>query len=164
MGEIVVEQLDAIWVAAMRHDGPHDPGHTDATWNDLIVWASPRKLLGRALDMRGVGLVWDDPRQFMPSQIRYDVGVPIDPEDEDLVDDPAFVLVTAPGSYLRATHIGSYDSILRTYDLAIGGPLRYEAWALLAQPIIEVYRDSPAEVGEDDLRTDIYFPVIRMPS
>ena len=162
MSDVSLQYLHAIWVAAIRHRGPHDPAHTDATWGELIVWASPRRLLGRSMDARGVGLLWDDPRHVEARDRRYDVGVPIDPQDAENVTPPGFVLVTAPGRYLAATHEGNYDRLLDTYEKVIDGPLRYDGWTLLAQPIIEVYRNSPSEVDEDELRTDIYFPVAKL--
>ncbi|MCW2928439.1 MAG: transcriptional regulator [Thermoleophilia bacterium] len=162
MSAVALQYLHAIWVAAFRHPGSHDPGLTDATWQELIVWASPRRLLGRSLDARGVALLWDDPRHFGPKDRRYDVGVQIDPADAETVTEPAFVVVTAPGRYLCATHVGSYERILDTYEQVMDGPLRYDGWTLLAQPIVEVYRDSPSEVDEDDLHTDIYFPVAKL--
>lgn len=162
MPDVALQYLHAIWVAAFRHRGAHDPALTDATWQELIVWASPRRLLGRSLEARGIGLLWDDPRQFGPRERRYDVGVPIDAEDAGSVEAPGFVVVTAPGRYLHAQHVGSYDRLASTYEQVIDGPLRYDGWTLLAQPIIEIYRDSPAEVAEDDLRTDLYFPVVKL--
>jgi AraC family transcriptional regulator len=162
MPDVALQYLHAIWVAAIRHKGPHDPSETDASWGELIVWASPRRLLGRSTDARGVGLLWDDPRHFEPKDRRYDVGVPIDPQDVENITEPGFVLVTAPGRYLATTHHGAYEKILDTYEHVIGGPLRYDGWTLLAQPIIEVYRNSPSEVDEEDLRTDIYFPVAKL--
>lgn len=162
MSDVALQYLHAIWVAAIRHRGPHDPAATDATWGEMIVWASPRRLLGRSMDARGVGLLWDDPRHVEARDRRYDVGVPIDPQDAENVTPPGFVLVTAPGRYLAATHVGNYDRLLDTYEKVIDGPLRYDGWTLLAQPIIEVYRNSPSEVDEDELRTDIYFPVAKL--
>lgn len=162
MSDVALQYLNALWVAAIRHKGPHEPGLTDETWQELIVWASPRRLLGRSLEARGVGLLWDDPRHFSARDRRYDVGVPIDPEDVELVTPPGFVLVTPPGRYLSVTHEGEYDRILDAYERVVDGPLRYEGWTLLAQPIIEVYRNSPSEVHEEDLRTDIYFPVAKL--
>lgn len=156
------EDLDPIIIAAIRHRGPHDPRHTDAAWEELIVWASPRRLLGRRFDVRGVGLLWDDPRIFPPDQRRYDVGIPIDPEDAPDVERPAFVTVTSPGEYLKATHKGPYDTISRTYDDVLGNTLRYERMEMVAAPMIELYRNSPAEVAEEDLTTDIYIPVIQL--
>ena len=135
---------------------------TDATWQELIVWASPRRLLGRSMEARGIGLLWDDPRQFAPRDRRYDVGVPIDAEDAVNVDAPGFVVVTPPGRYLHTRHVGSYDRLDSTYEQMIDGPLRYDGWTLLAQPIIEIYRDSPSEVPEDELRTALYFPVVKL--
>lgn len=162
MSDVALQYLHAIWVAAIRHGGAHDPGHTDATWQDLIIWASPRRLLGRTSDARGVGLLWDDPRQFSPRERRYDVGVPIGHEDVENVTPPGFVVVTAPGRYLCATHHGEYERIFDTYEKVLEGPMRYDGWTLLAQPIIEVYRNSPSEVHSEDLQTDIYFPVAKL--
>ncbi|MCW2961359.1 MAG: transcriptional regulator, AraC family [Thermoleophilia bacterium] len=162
MSDIALQYLKPIWVAALRHRGPHDPGVADATWQDLIIWASPRGLLGRSPDARGVGLLWDDPRQFSPQQRRYDVGVPILPEDVENVAGPGFVVVTAPGRYLCATHVGHYERLTQTYAEVIEGPLKNDGWTLLAQPIVEVYRNSPSEVPEEELRTDIYFPVAKL--
>lgn len=162
MSDVALQYLHAIWVAAIRHRGPHDPGAADATWQELIVWASPRRLLGRSMDARGVGLLWDDPRQVEARGRRYDVGVPIDPQDVEQVSAPGFVLVTAPGRYLKVTHEGEYERILDSYERVIDGPLRYDGWTLLAQPIVEVYRNSPSEVAEEELRTDIYFPVAKL--
>ena len=75
---------------------------------------------------------------------------------------PGFVIVTTPGRYLCATHMGSYDRITETYDFVMQGPMVHDGWTLLAQPIIELYRNSPSEVGEDELKTDIYFPVAKL--
>ncbi|MCW2950090.1 MAG: transcriptional regulator [Thermoleophilia bacterium] len=162
MTDVALQYLNAIRVAAFRHAGPHDPRLTDATWQQLIVWASPRRLLGRTPEARGIGLLWDDPRNFGPRERRYDVGVPIDVEDVENVEAPGFVVVTAPGRYLSVRHTAGYESILDTYDQVMAGPLRYDGWTLLAQPIIEVYRNSPSEVPESELHTDIYFPVAKL--
>ena len=90
------------------------------------------------------------------------MGVPIDPEDAQSVEDPGFVVVTPPGRYLKVTHRGAYDRILSTYEAVFDGPMRYDGWTLLAQPIIEIYRNSPSEVDEDDLETDIYIPAAKL--
>jgi AraC family transcriptional regulator len=162
MTEVVIEQLEPLVVATIRHDGPHDPRSTDDAWDRLILWASPRRLLGRRFDVRGVGLLWDDPRMFAADERRYDVGVPVDPEDAAEIERPAFITVTMPGQYLKVTHRGDYAAIGRTYDMALGTTMRYEGYELAAAPMIELYRNSPAEVGEDDLMTDIFIPVVRL--
>lgn len=162
MAEARLEYLKPIWVAALRHAGAHDPRLTDQTWQELILWAAPRRLLGRDPAARGIGLLWDDPRSFGPAGRRYDVGVPVTAEDVEAVDEPGFIVVTAPGRYLRATHVGAYERIFDTYERIVSTELRYGGWTLLAQPIVEIYRDSPSEVAEQELRTDIYFPVAKV--
>lgn len=156
------EAVEAIVVATMRHAGKHVPADTSATWEDLILWASPRRLLGRRFDVRGVGLLWDDPRQHPPEARRYDVGIPIDKEDAVDVDAPAFVTVTMPGEYLKVTHEGDYSDIGRAYEQALDVQMKIESLELVAAPILELYRNSPQEVDIDALRTDVYFPVIRL--
>ncbi len=161
MSEPTFAELDAMVIAAMRHQGRHMPHLTDATWEKFIVWASPKRLLGRRDDVRGVGLVWDDPRTFPPQDRRYDVGVPILPEDVEKIEPPVFLLVTLPGEYLKVTHEGPYDQVPATYDEAMDVVMPQHGLDMLAAPIIEVYRNSPAEVLDEELRTDIYIPVIR---
>lgn len=162
MTDIALQYLNSLRIAAIRHRGTHDPRIADATWQELIVWGSSRRLLGRHPEVRGVGLLWDDPRSVEPRDRRYDVGVPITPEDDAVVEYPGFVLVTAPGRYLRAVHEGAYDHLMDTYDEVLTGALVAGGWTLLAQPIVEVYRNSPSEVPEAELRTDVYFPVAKL--
>lgn len=161
---VELEQLEPLVVACIRHRGAHDPAHTGSTWEDLILWASPRRLLGRRSDIRGVGMLWDDPRQWMPEDRRYDVGIPIDPEDSADVDMPAFVSVTMPGSYLKVSHQGAYDLIPSAITKTLEVTMSIEEYELVAAPILELYRNSPAEVSESDLLTDIYVPVAQLPS
>ena len=162
MSSAQYEQLSPIIVASMRHHGKHTPDEVGSTWEDLILWASPRRLLGRNMDIRGVGLLWDDPRVWPPEMRRYDVGIPIDAEDSPEVDEPAFINLTMPGKYLKATHEGPYDGVMKTYDDILSMTLKFEGLELVSAPIIELYRNSPQEVHEDELRTDIYFPVTRL--
>jgi DNA gyrase inhibitor GyrI len=155
-------QLDPIVVASMRHRGMHDPQSTSGTWEELILWASPRRLLGRRMDVRGIGMLWDDPRQWPADQRRYDVGIPIDPEDSGDIEEPAFLNLVQPGRYLKAVHQGSYDTIMRTYETVLEVTLRIHEYELVSAPIIELYRNSPSEIAEEELVTDIYFPVIQL--
>ena len=162
MAPLETEDLGPIVVAALRHRGAHSPMSTDGTWSDLILYASPRRLLGRNPEVRGVGLLWDDPRTFPDDERRYDVGIPIDREDISDIERPAFVIVTCPGRYMKVRHVGPYDELLRTYHDVLSNTLRYEELTLVGSPIIELYRNSPADVEEDDLVTDIYLPVIKL--
>lgn len=156
------QHLDPLFVAAFRHGGQHLPEATDSTWERLILWASPRRLLGRNLEVKGVGLLWDDPRSVAPHGRRYDVGIPIDREDIDDIEEPAIVLLTMPGDYVRIRHTGPYDQLPRAYEQALGLPMQAAKLELVAAPILELYRNSPSEVAPDDLVTDLYFPVVQL--
>ncbi len=161
MSEISYETLDSFAVAAVRHKGKHDYRITGATWEELILWASPRRLLGRMFDVNGIGVLWDDPRYFGDEDRHYDAGIPIDVEDAAEVEDPAHLLFTLPGEYLKVRHQGPYDEILGVYEMIFNVALRYESVRIGAAPFLEFYRNSPAEVAVEDLVTDIYLPVSR---
>lgn len=155
------EYLYSFVVAAIRHRGTHLPHLTDSTWEELILWASQRRLLGRDPLIRGVGLLWDDPTRTHPDVRRYDCAIPIDAEDADLVDTPVIVLRTLPFEYLVVRHHGPYDEMMRTYDDTLGRQLAFAGLAMVSAPIIEIYRNSPAEVESGDLVTDIHIPVVQ---
>lgn len=155
-----LEQLPPITIAAFRHVGKHEPFYTDDTWERLILWASPKRLLGRDPDIRGVGLLWDDPRIVPADGRRYDAGVPIFPEDIPAIEHPALVLITMPGEYMHVRQVGPYSQLPQTYQNALGLTMRAEGLELAAAPIIELYRNSPSEVSSDELITDIYLPLV----
>jgi AraC family transcriptional regulator len=157
-----LRHLDSLLVATLRHVGPHDPSLTSDTWQDLIVWASPRRLLGRHPEVRGVGLLWDDPTTVPADERRYDVGVPIDEADIPAVELPMRVLRTLPGEYLHLRHVGDYERLPFTYESALGISMLAEGMRLAAAPALELYRNSSAEVPTDELLTDIYLPVVRV--
>lgn len=156
------QHLAPIIVATMRHRGPHVPASTNTTWEELILWASPRRLLGRRPDLRGVGLLWDDPRQWAPDQRRYDVGVPIDAADSQLIEPPAFLTLTLPGTYGVVRHTGPYELIPEVIERTLGVDMPMTGNELVAAPILELYRNSPAEYAEADLVTDICIPVTKL--
>jgi AraC family transcriptional regulator len=155
------EYLYSFVVAAIRHRGPHLPQLTDSTWEELILWASQRRLLGRDPLIRGVGLLWDDPTTTPPDARRYDCAIPIDIEDADLVESPIMVRRTLPFEYLVVRHQGPYDEMKRTYEDALSRHLAFAGLAVVSAPIIEIYRNSPAEVESGDLITDIHIPVVQ---
>ena len=156
-----LEHLDSMLVATLRHQGEHTPDATSGTWQDLIVWASSRRLLGRRADVRGIGLLWDDPHALPRTARRYDTGIPIDPVDVPDVSEPVHVLRTMPGAYLRVEHEGDYALLPVTYERAIDVTLRASGLTLAAAPALELYRNSAAEVPVDELRTSLFLPVVR---
>ncbi|MBC7643884.1 MAG: GyrI-like domain-containing protein [Thermoleophilia bacterium] len=159
---ISYQHLAPIIVASMRHRGAHIPEATNATWEELILWASPRKLLGRRVDLRGVGLLWDDPRQWPADQRRYDVGVPVNPVDSELIEAPAFLTLTLPGTYGVIRYTGPYSEIPKVVEQALTIHLPLTGHELVAAPILELYRNSPADFAESDLITDICIPVTKL--
>lgn len=156
------EELPPLIVASIRHSGKHSPEVTSHTWEELILWASPKRLLGRQDGLRGIGLLWDDPRQWPAELRRYDVGIPISPEDSAHVAPPAFLHVTMPGRYLRVTHRGPYEEIMSSYRHAFDVTMKVEDLELVSAPMIELYRNSPSEVAPEHLVTDIYLPVTHL--
>lgn len=154
------EFLYSFVIASIRHRGQHLPRLTDSTWEELILWASRRRLLGRDPLVRGVGVLWDDPTDVPPDARRYDCAIPIDLEDVDQVESPVRVQRTLPYEYLVVRHTGPYDEIPHTYEQALGRTLAFANMAVASAPILELYRNSPAEVAPDELVTDLHIPVV----
>ena len=64
---------------------------------------------------------------------------------------------TYEGKALKTTHVGAYSDLKATYEKFIvyieanGYEINGDCW--------EVYIDDPSKVAEEELRTNIYFPV-----
>jgi predicted transcriptional regulator YdeE len=70
-------------------------------------------------------------------------------------------LRTIAAPYLLFEHTGPYDDLPAFYERILGMQMTFTGMALAAAPIIEVYRNSPAEVAAEDLKCDIYVPVVK---
>jgi AraC family transcriptional regulator len=88
---------------------------------------------------------------------RYDASVLV-PDDLLLPEGLAEEHVPA-GRYARTTHAGSYEGLPGAWGRLTGEWLPSSGHRLGEGVCYEVYRNSPAVVAEDELRTDLYVPL-----
>lgn len=88
------------------------------------------------------------------AKMAFRAGFDIARDDMDKAESNVFADVTPAGRVLHFTHEGSYATLRDDYDLMmkhVG-----ETGLELSVPTWEVYLNDPAEVAEEDLRTEIY--------
>ena len=142
--------LDPFTVIAKRTEGLYP--NLNATYFDLFgAIENPkdvRAILGRPLgDIEDDGLV-------------FDCALLLNAQPSDLQDDIALQAIDG-GSHLRVRHVGGYDGLSDRLDDAYALLLSDAGLAPADQPCLFHYLDDPETVAEDDLRTDMYLPVIQ---
>jgi AraC family transcriptional regulator len=142
------ETLSRLRLATLRHVGPyHLIGGAFGQLHDIVTRAGlPHREL--------IGVYHDDPAITPEAELRSDAGVIV---DEGVALPPGLVEQWVPaGTYARVEHAGSYAGLPAAWnrfkqDLA--------AWTGRAQPrgyTFELYRNTPMDTAEPDLRTALY--------
>ena len=148
---IETETLPTLRLAAIRHTGPyHEIGRTFGTLHRIVTAAGlPHREL--------VAVFHDDPQATPAERLRADAGVIVD-EGATLPDGVTESRIPA-GRYMKALHAGSYERL-------------GDAWAQFKRDIsaatgkpgprgftFELYRNTPMEVPQDQLRTELYMSI-----
>ena len=157
---VVVQSLPAWRLVCVRHRGRYQ--EVGRAWGALAAWASEHAL--PLADAPRVGVSHDDPAMVEPAKIRYDACYAIHasrvPAVEPHVRPPVFWRAMPAGDYAIARHHGPYHELGEAYRrlflewLPRSG--RYPANA----PVVERYRNSPREVEEAELSTDLLLPLL----
>jgi AraC family transcriptional regulator len=152
--DVRLERFGPQRVAFLRHIGTYD--QAAATWQKLMSWAVPRGLLGPSFLM--LGIVHDAPEVTPEAKLRYDasLAVPdtVQPEGEIGVQE------VAASEYAVLTHMGPYTTLPETYDRLFGDWLPLSSREPASLPAFERYWNSPYDTAPEDLRTDIYLPLL----
>jgi AraC family transcriptional regulator len=142
------ETLPALRIATIRHTGPYN--QIGRAFEQLHEIVSAAKLPHREL----VGVYYDDPQTTPVGQLRADAGVIV---DDGVVLPQGLVEQRIPGGrYARVEHAGSYERLGDTW-----AQFKRAVAAINGQPsargfTFELYRNTPMQVPEDQLRTALY--------
>jgi AraC family transcriptional regulator len=145
------ETFPGLRLAALRHLGPYaEIGRTFRRLHEIVTDAGlPHREL--------VGVYHDDPAVTPADQLRADAGVII---DEGAPLPPGLEERRVPaGRYARAEHAGSYAGLPDAW-----GEFKRALAARTGQPTsrgftFELYRNTPMDVPEAQLRTWLYMSV-----
>lgn len=156
--DLRIESRDACTVAAVRHVGPYD--QVGDAWQTLMKWGWTKMMFGSPDTF---GLAHDDPDHADPATLRYDACMIVKPGtrvkgDVRLQELPAT-------TYAVAAHDGPYTGFGETYARLVttvaAGPIEGISYGLGDPPALERYLNDPRKTKPEDLRSEIWFPVVR---
>ena len=149
-----IKTMPELRVASVRHRGPYSRiGEAFAILSEIAGRAG---LFGP--DTLLLGIYHDDPKLTAQEELRSDAGITVSPDatlpaelDEQRI--PA-------GRYAVTTHIGPYATLVDTWEQFMQEWLPHSGNRFGEGVSYEVYRNTPGDVPEDQLHTDIFIPVV----
>lgn len=150
---IDVKDMPSLRVAIVRHSGPYE--RINRAFDRLGTIGGPAGLFGPEAMM--IALYYDAPETTPADELRSAAGITVSPNvdipeglDEELLQS---------GRYVYTTHLGPYDGLgeawsrLTTELLPRSGHRRRDGASF------EIYRNTPSQVPENELQTELYVPV-----
>jgi AraC family transcriptional regulator len=127
----------------------------EAAWNAICGWAGPKGLMTPNTEFIGISL--DDPNITEASKLRYQACLTL----SNSVGTSGEVLKkeVAGGKYAVFTLKGAYNLLQSAYDYIFGEWLNNGEYQLREEPAFEKYLNSPEEVPEEKLITEIWIPI-----
>jgi AraC family transcriptional regulator len=152
--QVTIIERPTIRVAACRHVGAY--GRVSEAFGRLGAIAGPAGLFGP--DTRMIGIYHDDPESTPEAELRADAGITVPagvPIPTGLEE------ITIPGgSYAVTTHVGPYATLGETWSRLMGEWLPQSGRRVGRGFTYELYVDDPMRTRPEQLRTEIYLPVM----
>jgi AraC family transcriptional regulator len=148
---VEIETLTGLRLATLRHVGPYQQiGSTFSRLHEIVTRAGlPHREL--------VGIYHDDPTTTPADQLRSDAGVIV---DEGVPLPPGLEEQRIPaGRFARGEHAGSYAGLRGSWDALKQAVAAQTGQAHPRGLTFELYRNTPMEVPEAELRTLLYVSV-----
>jgi AraC family transcriptional regulator len=151
---IEVVSIEPLRLLAARNVGDYaELNHGfERVFNLVLTQVAPDALLGI------YGVPHDDPRFTKAEECSFDCALAVGAEAKPqggLVE-----LIVGGGPCVRLRHLGDYDRLHDTIDLAYAAAISMFEREVRNAPLFIHYLDDPEEVAEDDLRSDIFLPVV----
>jgi AraC family transcriptional regulator len=117
-------------------------------------------MIKQEVEMSGppYSVYYTSPDEVKPEDMQYEMGIPFIGEAFELgniktKDIPA-------QNVLYALHKGPYNEVGRVYEVLMNKIIE-DGYQMVGAPI-EIYFNSPMEVSEDELLTEVQFPVVKV--
>lgn len=142
-------------VVALRHIGPYNA--ISPTFGRLQDWLATNQVPQTG---PGVAIYHDDPDTTAADQLRSDACAIV--ASDFTTDDPTVTVQDLPGGrYAVATHLGPYSGLDEAWGNFLGQALpASNATPTMERPMFEVYVNDCRETPPDEVRTDLYVPIL----
>lgn len=152
MPDVLIRTEPRRRLAAIAHTGPYQ--EIGRAFEKLHATLAARGLLSQTAEMAAV--YYDDPAAVPPERLRAHAGITL--PDTVALAAPLEEVVIAGGRTAILTHRGPYAGLPAGWEavfawLAASGEIPAD------QPAYELYRNTPMEVRQDDLLTDLCVPL-----
>jgi len=123
----------------------------------LMAWAEVSKIQVTGAPF---AIYYTSPQNTAPDEMVYDMGLPVS-KDTELNDEGEIrVVELLEHTVLSTLHKGSYKDLANSYKEMVDYSIENK-YDIIGSPK-EIYFNSPHEVPEEELLTEIQFPVIKM--
>jgi AraC family transcriptional regulator len=150
-----IEQLAEKRLGAIRHMGPYN--QIGRAFERLGSVAGPAGLFQDPAAAM-IAIYYDDPESTPPEALRSDAGIAVS-EGRALPAGLSEVRLPA-GRYARTTHIGPFDTLGDTWMRFMGEWLPASGHQVADGPAFELYVSDMRTTPKEELRTDIYVPIV----
>ena len=155
--EVSVVSMPSKRVLAVAHRGPYGMISDAFVRLDRIVRAAGLVDAAREL----VAVYHDDPESTPTAELRADAGI-VTPADV-VVPAGLVELHLAAGAYARTLHVGPYAGLADTWARFLGRWLVSSPHCLGEGPMYERYLNTPGQVSQHELRTELYLSLAPPP-
>jgi len=123
----------------------------------LLSWAEAKKveIIGNPFS-----IYFTSPQNTKPEEMIYDIGFPVSKDTELSEEGEIKVVELLEHRVISIVHKGSYEKLNESYKEMVEYSIKNN-YDIIGSPK-EVYINSPHEVPENELLTEIQFPVIKM--
>ncbi len=151
---VTIEKVPRLRIATVPHVGPYNRISEAFQRLDTIVG-----LTGLVRDdPMMLAMYYDDPETTPAEQLNADAGLTV-PDDAQLPSEVVEKWLPA-GRYARVTHLGPYDTLGDSWSCMMGEWLPNSGERMGESASFEVYRNTPADTRPEELRTDLFIPLV----
>jgi AraC family transcriptional regulator len=151
--DVTVVTLPARRLLGLRHVGSYRT--VGEAFERLHALAGQRRLIAATTEF--LGLSHDDPAAAEESELRFDACITSDCES---VQAPLRLLELAGGRHAVYRHQGPYQLLEHIFDRMFDAVVFSSSFELRDAPCVEMYRNDPRLVEEEELVTDVCIPIV----